>query len=72
MVNGTDASFIFCDNLSVVNLTVMSSGKLQLRSHVINYHRTREAQAKGMIKFLHMNGNDNPADIVTKSRTYNT
>ena len=50
----------------------MLAGKLQHRSHIINYHHTREAQAKGIIKFVHMNGNDNPADIVTKSRTYNT
>ena len=72
MVNVTDASFMFGDNFLVVNFTVMRAGKLQHRSRIINYHRTRESQAKGVIKFVHMNGNESPADIVTKSRAYNT
>jgi len=28
-VNGSDASWLFGDNLSVVNLTIMPNGKLQ-------------------------------------------
>ena len=72
MVNGTDASFIFGDNFSVFNLTVMLASKLQHRFHILNCHFTMEAKAKGVIKFMHMNGNENPADIVTKSRSSNT
>ena len=72
MVNGSDASFMFGDNFFVVNLNVMPAGKLQCRFHILKYHRTREAQAKGVIKFLNINGNENPTDIVTKSRTSNT
>ena len=72
MVNGPDASFMFGDNFLVVNSTVTTVDKLQRRSHILNYHSTREAQTKGIIKFLHMNGNENPSDIVTKSRAYNT
>ena len=44
MVNGTDASFMFGDNFSVVNSTVMPAGKLQCNSHIFNCHRTRQAQ----------------------------
>ena len=72
MVNVTDSSFVFGDNFSVVNLNVMRAGKLQRRSHILNYYRIREAKANGIIKFVHMNGNENPADIVTKSRASNT
>ena len=50
----------------------MPARKLQRPSHIIKYHCTIEAQVKGIIKFLQMNGNDNPADIVTKSRSSNT
>ena len=50
----------------------MPASKLQHRSHILNYHCTREALAKGIIKFVNMNGNDNTADIVTKIRVYNT
>ena len=72
MVNGSDASFMFGDNFLVVNYIGMPSGKLQRRYHILDCHGTREAQAKGIIKFLQMNGNENPADILTKIRASNT
>ena len=69
VVNGSDASWLFGDNLSVVNSTVMPSGKLQKRSHLLNYHMCREAQAAGIINFAHIDGKDNPADVLTKNRS---
>ena len=72
MVNGSDASFMFGENFLVANLTVIPDSKIQRRSQILNYHCTRESQAKGIIKFVHMNGNENPADIVTKSHGFNT
>ena len=48
----------------------MPSGKLQKRSHLLNYHMCREAQASGIINFAHIDGKDNPADVlVAKSRS---
>ena len=72
MVNVSDASFMFGDNVFVVNLTVVTAGKLQLQYQIINDHRTREDQAKSIIKFMHINVNDNPAEIVTKICASNT
>ena len=72
MFNGSDPSFVFVDNFSVVNSTVITASKLQCYSHILNYHHTRESQTAVIIKFVHMNGNENPANVVTKSRTYNT
>ena len=72
MVNGSDASFMFGYNFSVDNLTFMPDGKLQRRSHIINHHHNRESQAKGIIKSLNINGNDNPAYIVTNIHASNT
>ena len=69
VVNGSDASWMFGDNLSVVNSTVMPNGKLQKRSHLLNYHICRAAQASGIINFAHIDGKDNPADILTKNRS---
>ena len=54
---------MFGDNVLVVNSTVMPVSKLHKRSHILNYQRTRESQSKGIIKFVHMNGNDNPDEI---------
>ena len=72
MVNVSDASFMFGDNVLVVNSDFMPSGKLQRRSHILSYHCTMEAQAKIIINFLHMNGNESTTEIVTNSHKYNT
>ena len=72
MVNWSDASFMLGDNFSFVNSTVMPAGKLQRRSHIINYHCTKKAQAKVVIRIMHMNGNDNLTGIVTNICSYNT
>ena len=62
-------SYMFGDNLSVVNSSVLPSGKLQKRAHILNYHRLREAQAAGIVRFVHIDGKENPADILTKPRS---
>ena len=63
---------MFGDNFLVVKLTVMPASKLQCPYHIIKYHSTRESQVKVIIKFVRINGNDNPADYVTKTCTSNT
>ena len=63
---------MFGDNLSVIKSTVVLAGKPQRPSHIFNWNRTRKAQIKGIIKFVHIIGNDNPTGIVTNSRAYNT
>ena len=68
-VGGSNASYMFGDNLSVVNSSVLPSGKLQKRAHILNYHRVREAQAAGIVRFVHIDGKENPADILTKPRS---
>ena len=50
----------------------MYSSKLQRWSYILNYHRTRESQAKEILNFIHTNGNENPADIVNNIRASNT
>ena len=68
----SDASFMFGDYLLVVKLTVMPASKLQCLSHILKYHCTKEAQVKGIIKFVHIDTNDNPGEKFTKSRASNT
>ena len=72
MVNGSNDSFMFGDNVMVINSTVVPASKIQHQSQILNDHRTREDQANGIIEFVHINGNDNPADIVTKICPSNT
>ena len=72
MFNGSDALFMFGDTFLVVNLIVVPAGKLQRQSLILNFHRTWEVQAKGVIKFVHMNADENPEGILTNSRASNT
>ena len=62
-------SYMFGDNLAVVNSSTMPSGKLQKCHNILNYHRVREAQAAGVLMFFHIKGTENPADILTKFRS---
>ena len=57
---------MFGDNVQVINSTVLPADKIQHQYQIINDHCTREDQANGIIEFVNMNSNDNPADIVTK------
>ncbi len=65
----TKPSYLFGDNLSVVNSATLPSGKLNKRHNILNYHRVREAHASGIVKMIHIKGTENPADILTKFRS---
>ena len=59
-------SWMFGDNLSVIQSSTIPSSSLKKRHNALCYHRVREAQACGVIRFCHIPGKDNPADICTK------
>ena len=59
-------SFLFGDNQSVVTSSTIPSSLLNKRSSALNYHRVREAIAANIVKFYHIKGKDNPADILSK------
>ena len=72
MVNGSYNSWICGDSLLVFNSTVLIDSKTQYCYHILNYHLTKESQAEGIIKFVHMNGNENNANTTIESRVSNT
>ena len=59
-------SFLFGDNQSVVTSSTISSSVLNMRSSALSYHRVREAIAAKILKFYHIKGKDNPADVLSK------
>ena len=63
-VNGV--SMMFGDNESVVNTASIPHSKLHKRHNALSYHRTREAIAAGITRYHHVEGNLNPADILSK------
>src|SRR6476620_7103473 len=59
-------SYMFGDNLAVVNSSKVSDDTLKKKHNALSYHRVREAIAADIIMFIHIDGDKNPADILTK------
>lgn len=63
-------SYLFGDNKSVVDGTTRPHGQLHKRHHMLSYHYVREAIASGAVRFAHIPGDSNPADILSKHWGY--
>ena len=59
-------SWMFGDNKSVVTSSTIPHSTLGKRWNALSYHRVREAVAGGWLRFEHIPGTENPADILTK------
>jgi hypothetical protein len=63
---------LFGDNESVVNTATVPHARLTKRHVALSYHRVREAVAAGILRFHHVRGKMNPADILSKHWDYST
>ena len=52
--------------MSVVMSSTIPSSTLKKRWNALSYHRVREAVAAGIINVVHLSGDENPADFLTK------
>ena len=59
-------AWLFGDNQSVISSSTIPSSVLKKRHNALSYHTVRAAIASGYVKFSHVKGEDNPADILTK------
>ena len=59
-------SVMFGDNLAVINSASIPEDTLKKRHNALSYHRVREAIAAKLLKFHHISGKENPADVLTK------
>ena len=59
-------TFMFGDNQSVVTSLTLPHSGLNKRHNALAYHRVREAVAAKIVNYIHMDGEKNPADILTK------
>lgn len=59
-------SIMFGDNMAVINSASIPENTLKKRHIALSYHRVREAIAAKVLKFYHISGKENPADILTK------
>ena len=58
--------YLFGDNKSVVDSSVIPHGKLHKRHTALSFHCVREIIASGIVVFTFLKGKLNPADILTK------
>jgi hypothetical protein len=63
-------SFMFGDNESVVNSSNIPAGKLHKRHIALSWHRVRESIAAKTLRFIHIPGAINPADMLSKHWGY--
>ena len=57
---------MFGDNKTVVDSSSKPKSRLHKRHIILCYHRVRESIAAGIIKFIFIESELNPADILTK------
>ena len=62
--------YLFGDNASVVQSGSIPHSRLNKRHIALSYHFVREAIASGLLKFGHIPGEDNAADILSKHWSY--
>ena len=60
------STMMFGDNETVVNSASLPHSKLHKRHNALSYHKVRESIAAGIIRFNHVRGNTNCADILSK------
>ena len=60
------STYMFGDNQSVITSSTIPHSSLAKQHNALAYHRVREAIAAKIIKFFHIDGTTNPADILSK------
>ena len=60
------STYLFGDNKSVVTSSTIPHSLLSKRHNALAYHRVREAIAAKILKFFHIEGTTNCADILSK------
>ena len=63
-------AYMFGDNKSVVDSSTIPHSKLHKRHNALSFHRVREAIAGDIIRFHHIPGEINPADMLSKHWGY--
>ena len=63
-------AYMFGDDKAVVDSSIIPHAKLHKCHNTLSFHPVREAIAGAIIGFYHIDGNENPADILSKHWGY--
>jgi len=61
---------MFGNNEAVINSSTKFDSKLHKRHMALSFHRVREAIAAKIIRYYHLAGEYNPADVLSKHWAY--
>ena len=61
-----DYTCICCDNEAVVSNSSVPSQTLNKKHNSVSFHMVREVITSGAARVAHIDGVDNPADLITK------
>ena len=59
-------SMVFGDNETVINSSSVPQSRLHKRHNALAYHKVRDAIAADIVRFYWIEGNTNPADVLSK------
>ena len=59
-------TYMFGDNGSVVTSSTLPHSSLNKRHNALAYHKVRESIVAEILNFIHINEDENPADILSK------
>jgi hypothetical protein len=62
-------SYLFCDNKAFVDSSVIPSYQLKKRHNILSWHTVCQAVACNIVRIVHIDSKNNPADILTKNRS---
>ena len=65
-----ETTYMFGDNKSVIDSSMIPHAKLHKRHNFLSFHRVREAIAAKLLRFIFIPSNINPADILSKHWGY--
>jgi protein involved in ribonucleotide reduction len=65
-----EKTYMFGDNQSVITSSTIPQSALNKRHNALSYHRVREAIAAGIMRFVHIMGSTNTADVLSKHCGY--
>ena len=63
-------AYMFGDNKSVVDSSMVPYSKLHKRHNALSLHRVRECCAADIVCFIHIDGKENPSDMLSKHWSY--
>ena len=59
-------TYLFEDNLSTIISSTKSDGKIAKRWNILSFHQVHETVAHSIVRPFHINGKNNPSDILSK------